>query len=226
MSGPRKSPALRWAGRVSVYVLGLFFIAVGIGISVQSGLGVSPVGSPANVLYRIGLDRGWPAGLFSLGSCTIMVYCVYILEQLVLLRRRFRPVQLLQLVVSVLFGYLVDLARAALFWLPEPTAYWQRLLCLLASIPFVALGVLLYLKADLIPTPGEGTALAIADTFRTRVPTGKTVFDCHAVLAAAVLSLAYFRGFVGVREGTVISALLTGPCMHLMQKLFPGLRTK
>ena len=226
MAEAGKGPALRWAGRAAVYVLGLFFIALGVALSAKSGLGVSPVGSPANVLYQIGLDRGWPENLSNLGNWTFAVYTVYILAQILMLRRKFRPLQLLQLVVSFLFGYLVNLAGAILSPIPAPGVYWLRMAYLLASIPLVALGVLLYLSAKLLPTPGEGTALAVSETFRTAVSTGKTVLDCSAVTISVVLSLVYFHGLVGVREGTIISALLTGPCMRLFETLIPRLKTK
>lgn len=51
------------------------------------------------------------------------------------------------------------------------------------------------------------------------VSTGKTVVDCSAVTISVVLSLVYFRGLVGVREGTILCALLTGFTMRGLQKL-------
>ena len=211
--------ALRWGKRLLLYVGGLFFIAMGIAFSARSGLGVAPVGSPANVLYEIGKSRGLSESVFNLGNWTFAVYGVYILAQVVLLRRRFQPIQLLQLVVSYLFGFLVNLTRSMLSGLPAPTGYAMQMFYLLVSIPLVALGVMLYLIPDLLPTPGEGTALAIADTFHTDVGAGKTIFDCTVVSAAVILSLLWFHGLVGVREGTVISALLTGFLVRWFQKL-------
>lgn len=112
-----KHTLLLWGKRLLVYFCGLFCIAMGIAFSAKSGLGVSPVGSPANVLYQIALDRGWPAWV-NLGNCTIAVYCLYILSQVVMLGRRFEPVQLLQLAVSFLFGWLVNLTGAIFSFLP------------------------------------------------------------------------------------------------------------
>ena len=178
------------------------------------------MGSPANVLYQIGLDRGLPETLFNLGNWTIVVYCVYILMQIVMLGKKFRPVQLLQLVISFQFGYMVNLTTAMVSGLPAPTNYGMQLLYLLVNIPLVALGVMLYLSPNLLPTPGEGVALAISEKFDVSVATGKTIFDCSMVVISAILSLVYFHGLVGVREGTVLCALLTGFVMRQLQKLF------
>lgn len=155
MRAAQKLRPLLWAKRLLLYFGGLFFIAAGVVISAKPGLGVSPVGSPANVLYQIGLDRGLPERFFNLGNWTIAVYCVYILAQIALLGRRYRPVQLLQLGVTFVFGALVNLTGVLLRWLPEPGSYAVRLAYLVVSIPVVALGVMMYLVPRLLPTPGR-----------------------------------------------------------------------
>ena len=214
----RRASAGLWIRRLLVYVCGLFCIALGVAFSAKSGLGVPPVGSPANVLYQIGRDMGLAEKPFNLGNWTIAVYCVYILAQVVILGKRFRPVQLLQLVVSFLFGYLLNLAVALLSGLPAPAGYGGQLAYLVISIPLVSLGVMTYLIADLLPTPGEGVVLAMRERWGTSVGTGKTIFDCAVVAIAVILSLGWFRGFVGVREGTVLTALLTGLGIKLLQR--------
>ena len=220
MKEKTSASAVLWLKRLFIYICGLFFIAMGIVFSAKSGLGVSPVSSPANVLYQIGLSKGLPESFFNLGNWTIIVYCVFILMQIVMLGRRFRPVQLLQLVVSFLFGYLVNLTSALVSLLPAPTNYGFQLLYLLLNIPFVGFGVMLYLSPNLMPTPGDGAALALTEKLGVSVAVGKTVFDCSLVVLSAVISLIFFRGLVGVREGTVLCALLTGFAMRQCQKLF------
>ncbi|MGM9615783.1 MAG: DUF6198 family protein [Oscillospiraceae bacterium] len=214
-----KNTVTLWAKRLLIYFCGLFCIATGIAFSAKSGLGVSPVGSPANVLYQIGLSMGLPESFFNLGNWTIAVYCMYILSQILILGRSFKPVQLLQLAVSFAFGWLVNLTTAMVAGLPAPTNYGMQMLYLLVNVPMVALGVMLYLSPNLLPTPGEGVALAISERWNTSVATGKTIFDCSMVVISVIISLIYFHGLVGVREGTVICALCTGFVMRQFQKL-------
>ena len=208
-----------WTKRLLVYLIGLYCMAVGVVFSAKSALGVSPVGSLANVLYQISLDRGLP-GYVNLGNCTIAVYCLYILVELLILRREFKPQMLLQLVASFLFGQLVNLATAMLSFLPTPVGYGMQMLYLLCSIPLVAAGVMLYLSPNILPTPGEGMSLAISSKTGLSVGASKTVFDCSLVVISAVTSLIYFHSLVGVREGTVICALLVGFVMKQLQKPF------
>ena len=65
-------------------------------------LGIPPISSLANVL-----SCRFPA--LSLGSWLIVWNCVLIVGQILILRRRFRPVQLLQVPLSFLFGWFTDL---------------------------------------------------------------------------------------------------------------------
>ena len=216
-NGGRK--LLTWGKRLLVYLAGLFLMACGVVFSSRSQLGVSPVGSLANVLFQIGRAAGAP-GWVNLGNCTIGVYCLYLLTEFLLLRRDFKPGMLLQLAASFLFGWLVNLAGAVLAPLPEPGSYLHRLGYLLASVPLVAAGVMLYLSPNLLPTPGDGMSLAISHRTGRSLGGSKTIFDCSMVLISAVVSLLYFRKLVGVREGTVICALTVGFVMKQLQKLF------
>ena len=208
---------LRWAKRLLVYLAGLFCMALGVVFSVKSALGVSPVTCLANVVYQITLTL--PGGGVDLGICTTAVYCLYILVELLILRRQFKPVMLLQIVASFLFGALVSLATSVMSFLPAPESYPMRMLFLLISIPLVALGVMLYLAPNILPTPGEGMSLAISTKTGLSVANCKTIFDCTMVVVSAAVSLIYFHGLVGVREGTVLSALLVGFVMKRMMRV-------
>ena len=213
------SPLLLWIKRLLIYILGLFLMAAGVVFSARSSLGVSPVSSLGNVLYQIGQSAGAPT-FVNLGNCTTAVFCVYLLAELLLLGKNFKPAMLLQIAVSLLFGQLVNLAAAVLSFLPVPGSYPMQMLYLLISVPLVAAGVMLYLTPNLFPMPGEGLSIAIADRVHISVGTAKTIFDCSVVLISVIISLLYFRKLVGVREGTVICALLVGFVFKLLQKPF------
>lgn len=208
---------LRWGKRGLVYLVGLFCMAVGVVLSVKSALGVSPVTCLANVVYQITLTL--PGGGVDLGVCTTAVYCLYILAELVILRRDFKPAMLLQIVASFLFGSLVSLATALFAFLPAPETYLMRLLFLIVSIPMVSLGVMLYLAPNILPTPGEGISLALSKRTGLTVASCKMIFDCTMVAVSTTVSLLYFHALVGVREGTVLSALLVGFVMKRFMRV-------
>ena len=214
--GKRGMPVV-WGKRFLVYCFGLFIMAIGVVFSVKSALGVSPVTCLANVVFQIMGDRKITS--MGLGVCTTGVYCLYILAELLILRRDFKPEMLLQIVASFFFGILVSCATGAFSFLPEPDTYLMRMVYLLCSIPLVAFGVMCYLAPQILPTPGEGMSLAISKKTGLTVGASKTIFDCCCVAVSALVSLLYFHRLVGVREGTVICALTIGFVMKQFVKV-------
>ena len=215
----KTSSLLVWGKRLLIYVLGLYIMAIGVVCSSRSALGVTPVSSLGNVLYQIGVSAGAPS-FVNLGNCTTAVFCLYLVVEFLILRRDFKPAMLLQVAAALLFGQLVNLASAMLSFLPSPESYVLRLLYLAVSIPLVSAGVMLYLSPNLLAMPGEGLCLAVVQKTGRSMGTVKTFFDCSVVLLSVAVSLLYFRGLVGVREGTVISAILVGFVLKLLQKPF------
>lgn len=59
----------------------------------------------------------------SVGTATICLHGVLILLQLLILRRRYDPVQLLQLPVALVFGYLTDLGVWVIQGIPVPSLW-------------------------------------------------------------------------------------------------------
>ena len=210
---------LVWVKRLFIYVLGLYIMAIGVVFSSRSALGVTPVSSLGNVIFQIGSSAGAPS-FVNLGNCTTAVFCLYLVAEFLVLRRDFKPAMLLQVAAALLFGQLVNLASATLSFLPAPSSYVVRLVYLLISVPLVSAGVMLYLSPNLLAMPGEGLCLAIVKKTGRSMGTIKTFFDCSVVILSVLVSLVYFRNLVGVREGAVISALLVGFVLKLLQKPF------
>ena len=194
--------------RLGIYCLGLLILSFGIALAVNSNLGVSPVSSLPYVVSQI-------AGV-SLGTCTILVYIGFILLQMVI-SRKFQPALLLQLVFSTIFGWFVDGAKYVLGDFCLPT-YFGQLAMLAASIVLIGFSLVLYIDVKLAPMPAEGLVGCLADKLGRPFSQMKTAFDCTSVLVAAVLSLVFLGGLVGIREGTVLTALLVGKMMGVLRK--------
>ena len=90
-------------------------------------------------------------------------------------------------------------------------------------IQFIILGILLYLAPRLMSLPGEGIMQVIAQKLHLPLHKVKMCFDITVSLIALAISLAYFRQFHGIREGTVIAAFGAGNILGLYEPLKPGL---
>lgn len=205
----RKSTPAQWAIRVLLYVLGLLFLAFGVAIAANSNLGISPVNSlPYVVSAVVSRDPG---------TCVTLVFCSYILLQIIILRREFKPINLLQIVFSTIFGYFVNFTKAIVGDFAIPT-YAGQLAMLAGSIVAIAIGVVLYIEVDLVPMPMEGLSLAVAGKLNIPFHNMKIIIDCLVVLAGAALSFACLHKLAYIREGTIITAIVTGKVMALVKK--------
>ena len=205
----KKSTPAQFVIRVLIYCLGLLSLAFGVAFSVNSNLGVSPVNSLPYVISRI-LN-------VQMGTCVTAVFCFYILLQILILGRKFHPVNLLQILFSTIFGYFVDFAKMVLGDFTIPT-YFGQLTMLAISIPLIAVGIVLYMDAQLVPMPMEGLSSCLADKFGVSFPNMKTIVDCLVVGIGLVLCFVFLGKLDGLREGTIITAVVTGKVIALIKK--------
>ena len=197
--------------RLIVFCAGQMILAIGVVIAVKSALGASPTTGIPNVIYQILQSKGNTS--LGLGTITTAIYCVYILVQLVILRREFKLRMLLEIAVSFIFGYFLSLGQLMLASLPAPQTYLLRLIYLIISIPIMSLGIAVYVTPQISPAPAEGVTAAMSQKTGWPVPKCLLIFDIVIVAIAVIVSLIYFHGLVGVREGTIICALTLGPVM-------------
>ena len=191
------------AKRYILFIVSLFFSALGVAFTKRGELGVSPISSVANVL-SLKFDA------LSLGTWLIIWNCVLIAGQIIILRKKFQPIQLLQVPLSFLFGWFTDLGMMIVSHIPAEV-YGVRLAMVIIGIVILAFGIALSVIANVIMNSGEAFVKAISDTIHKEFGNVKIVFDISCVVTALVLSLIFFNfTIVGTREGTVISAFLTG----------------
>jgi len=207
----RKSSPTQWFLRIALYIVGLFFLAMGVAFSVNSNLGVSPVNSLPYVISQI-------SGV-AMGNCVIIVFCSYIVMQIVILRKEFKPINLCQIIFSTIFGYFVDFAKLLLGDFAIPT-YAGQLVMLAISIVLVAVGIFLYVEVDLVPMPMEGLSMTLAKKAKMPFPTMKIIVDCVVVVTGIVLCFVFLGKLDGIREGTIITAIVVGKIVGMLRKPF------
>lgn len=176
-------------------------MAFGVAFSIKASLGTSPISS---VPYVVSLFAP-----LTVGTATIIMHCVFILLQILILRKKYHPIQLMQLPVALFFGYLTDFGVWAVQGITCNHYLQQWLVCLI-GIFLVAVGVSLEVKAGVVVLAGEGVVLAICKILPVKFGYMKVGFDVTLVAIACVLSFVFTGRLQGVREGTVAAALLVG----------------
>lgn len=195
--------------RYLIFLVGLFVNSLGVSLITKANLGTSPISS---IPYVLSLN--FP---FTLGNFTIFFSIFLIALQLIILRKNFKLEHILQIPVSIIFGYFIDLTMILFSWV-NPEAYIMKIVYLLIGCLILGVGVYMEVLADVVMLPGESFVRAIVLTWKTNFGTTKICFDVSMSVIAAVLSFVFAGRLAGVREGTVIAALLVGFIARLIGK--------
>lgn len=164
--------------RYILFLIGLFVNALGVSLVTKASLGTSPISS---IPYVLSLN--FP---FTLGNFTIVFSILLIVLQILILRKNFKLENILQIPVSIAFGYFIDLTMYMLFWI-NPQSYFVKMIALLAGCLVLGFGVYLEVLADVVMLPGESFVRAIVQTWNTNFGTTKIVFDSSMAIIAALL---------------------------------------
>lgn len=198
--------------RYILFIISLFFSAMGVALTKHGELGVSPISSVANIM-------SFKFNSLSLGTWLIIWNCVLILGQIIILRKKFQMIQLLQVPLSFIFGYFTDFGMWCVSFIPADI-YIIRIIMVILGVTVLGFGISLSVIANVIMNSGEAFVKAVSDTLNKNFGNVKIGFDIFCVVLSIILSLLFFDfSIVGTREGTVISALLTGVVVKFFIKL-------
>ena len=202
--------------RYLLFCVALFVNALGIAFITRAALGTSPITSVTYVLSMF--------TPFTIGEWTIMLNILFVvLEPFMMTRQDLKDdirMFLLQIPISFCFGIFIDICmHNILFWL-NPATYPNMIIALLIGCVILAVGIALEVKANAAMMAGEYFVKVITRRFRGEFGYIKLGFDVTLVAIACLLSLIFMSGIYGVREGTVIAALIVGPIVHFVSPYY------
>ena len=207
-----RTPA-RLGRRYLTLLIGLVIMSLGVALTVRALIGTTPISA-----LPVVLAAAWP---ITVGGVSIVMNAAFVLIQVALLRREFPPIQWLQLPVSVAFGAFVD----AWLWLLRdvaPAEYWMQLGLSLAGSIVAGIGIWLEVVPRVVMMAGEGVVTAVAAVTGRNFGNLKIAFDLALVALAVIASFALLGTLVGVREGTLLGAVLVGATVKLLMRRLPG----
>lgn len=199
--------------RYIVYLISLFIISLGASLSIKANLGTSPL---ICIPYVCSLISN-----LSVGTTSFLFSVLLILIQVILLKGGFEKRQYLQLVIGTIFSVFIDFTLFLVDFL-NPTDYFSQLALLIVSCVVMAFGVLLEIKTEVVYIPGDGFIVAISKVLKKEFGKVKPYCDVSFVVVATILSVVFLGYLAGVREGTVISAVIIGPIVRVFKKYLDG----
>ena len=205
--------------RYLLFLIGLFIAAMGVAFSTKAGLGTSPV---ASVPYSCSLV----SGLFTFGGWLNLWSVLQITTQVLVMKGKCNYIEIaVQTALAFVYGYLTNFACWLVRDLTADT-YPVQMAYMIAGCFILALGIWVQFKGGVAMLPGEAMNRAIAQATGKRYENIKIFFDVVYIALSAVICLVFLGRLEGVREGSIIAALVIGTIIKGYNALFDRLTAK
>lgn len=195
--------------RYIIFLIGLFINSFGVSFITKANLGTSPISS---IPYTLSL--GYP---LTLGQFTFIFNLLLVIAQIIILGKKFPKEYYLQIPVTILFSAFIDLTMDMLYFM-NPEQYIFKSISLIAGCIILGFGVFIEVLANVVMLPGESFVNAVSKTFKTDFGKTKIAFDSSMTVMAGIIGLILYHKLAGVREGTVVAALLVGMIARMFKR--------
>lgn len=199
-------------------LVSLFIMTFGVAVCVRSMLGSSVISTLPYVFETAG-KKGLGVPALTIGQYTYMMNAVLVLGQIVILRSKFEPVQLFQLLVGFVFGSLIDLNMLFTQWL-VPDTLVLKIISQIAGCTVLGIGISLEVRCGSVTMPGEGFPVAISVMSGIEFPKVKIMVDTMLVVLAVVFCFVFFGEWLWyiVGIGTLFAMVYVGMLVRLVGK--------
>lgn len=205
--------------RYVLFLIGLFIASMGVAFSTKAGLGTSPV---ASVPYSVSLI----SGLFTFGGWLNLWSVIQITTQVLILKGKVNYVEIaIQTVLAFVYGYLTNFSCWIIKGL-QVNSYASQLIYLAVSCFVLGLGLWIQFKGGVAMLPGEAMNRAISQVTGKKYENVKIFFDILYIVMAVIICLIFIGRLEGVREGSIIAAIVIGNIIKMYNKLFEKIKKK
>ncbi len=214
----RKEKIVSFLWQHVLLLVSLCVMTLGVAVCVRSMLGSSVISTLPYVFETAG-KRQLGVPQLTIGQYTYVMNGVLVLGQILVLRRRFEPVQLFQLLVGFVFGSLIDVNMSLTSWL-VPATLVEKIVSQVAGCTILGLGIAVEVRCGSVTMPGEGFPVAVSSVTGIEFPKVKIAVDVSLVVLAVVFSYVFFGAWqwyiVGI--GTLFAMVYVGMVVRLVGK--------
>lgn len=199
-------------------LISLYVMTLGVAICVRSQLGSSVISTIPYVMASAGEFIQW-IPKWTIGGFTIMMNAIFVVAQILILRRNFEWVQLFQLVIGFFFGMLIDLNMLLTEWLVS-TNILVNALVQIVGCTILGFGIAMEVKCGSVTMPGEGITIAIHKVTGWPFPKAKIRVDITLVVLAVMFCYLLLGSWqwqiVGI--GTLFAMVYVGMVVRTVSK--------
>lgn len=196
-------------------LISMYFMTLGVALCVRSNLGsgvISSIPMSFSLAGEAGKAPGW-----TIGGYTYVMNAILVLAQVLILRRRFEPIQLFQLLVGLVFGSLLDVNMWLTSYLPYDSLI-NQIIAQFMGATILGVAVALEIRCGSVTMPGEGIQVAIARVTGKPFPFVKMTVDTILVILAVISGYCFFGSWpwTVVGAGTLFAMFYVGYVVKLV----------
>ncbi|AZV56479.1 DUF6198 family protein [Clostridium sp. AWRP] len=196
--------------RGMMYCIGLVILALGIILNTKTGLGVSPI---ISIPYSI--SKIWN---INLGNATMCIYILCVAGQAALRGKEFRPFDLLQVPMSIVFSRIINIFNDMIVINCDNLI--MNLLLLAVAIMLTGIGAYITVQMKIVPNAADGFTQALAERTKKGLGLAKNITDISSVIITVVIGLVCAGKVVGIGIGTLVAVIGVGRAIALTNMLF------
>lgn len=197
-------------------LISLFMMTLGVALCVRSNMGSSVISSIPMAFSLAGTEALAPP--LTIGTYTNMMNMLFVVLQIIILRRRFEKVQLFQLVIGFVFGALIDLNMQITGMLSSYESLTSQILAQFAGCTVMAAGIAAEVRCGSVTMPGEGIQVAVCRVTGQPFAKVKMILDTTLVVLAVIIGYLFFGRWLWnvIGPGTLFAMFYVGYMVKLI----------
>ena len=202
----------------AVYIIALLLLPLAVAFLAAVDFGVSVIVAPAYIMSQKFTIFTFGQWTYIIQGFLFVVFCIVV--------KRFKVVYLASFLCCFIYGNVLDMWRRVIpMFNPAITPVGSmplevRIILFAIGVLLTGLSVMLFFKSYLYPQVCDLFVKGIAQRYNLNQVKFKRVFDLCCLLISVILSVVFFKSFVGVKWGTVVIALTTGTLIGMFSKIY------
>ncbi len=212
---PTKSRVISFVWQHTLLLFSLYLMTLGVVLCIRSDLGCGVISSIPLSFSLAGENGVVPA--LSLGNYNIIQNIIFVVLQIMILRRRFEIVQLFQLLIGWVFGWLMDLNMMLTTGI-ECNGLLECSIAQIVGCTIMAVGIAFEVRCGSVTMPGEGLPVAISQISGKPFPKIKIYIDTLLVILAVASCYLFFGEWQWniIGPGTLFAMVYVGVIVKLI----------
>lgn len=201
-----------------VYAFAIVLIAFSVAMVAASNFGVSMIVAPAYILSQKLSFLTFGQSEYIIQSILFIAFCI--------IMKKPKVVYLFSFLTCLIYGAVLDFWRFIIpvfnpsVTSPEEIAFPVRIAFLAVGMVLTSLAVALFFQTYLYPQVYDFFVKGVSTHYKLNRTKFKTCFDFSCLAVACIMTLLFFKKFVGIGVGTIIMTVFNGTIIGFFSKLF------